>query len=146
MRTDIPGGSYTFEFDPRVTPLGQILRDYLLDETPQVWNLLRGDTSLFGPRSYNPRDCEFLRKELPNFDERQGVKPGLISLAIILHRRSSGFASEREFRNIHFRYLQADLEYIESCSWRKDLRVIILGARFLFRTLTKPRRRKGDSL
>jgi lipopolysaccharide/colanic/teichoic acid biosynthesis glycosyltransferase/cellulose synthase/poly-beta-1,6-N-acetylglucosamine synthase-like glycosyltransferase len=68
--------------DPRVTRIGRILRKTRLDEIPQLWNVLRGDMSLIGPRPERPGFYEKLEKEIPFFVERTaGLRPGITGLA-----------------------------------------------------------------
>jgi lipopolysaccharide/colanic/teichoic acid biosynthesis glycosyltransferase len=74
IRWSIPG-------DPRVTPLGRFLRRAHLDELPQLWNVLRGDMSLVGPRPERPEFVSQLEQVIPRYRERLLVRPGLTGLA-----------------------------------------------------------------
>ena len=67
--------------DPRVTRVGAFLRRSHLDELPQLWNVLRGDMSLVGPRPERPEFVQELRKLIPNYMDRCGVPPGITGLA-----------------------------------------------------------------
>lgn len=67
--------------DPRVTRVGRFLRQTRLDELPQLWNVLRGDMSLVGPRPERPEITRELRAAIPFFEERLAVAPGLTGLA-----------------------------------------------------------------
>src|SRR6185436_11351610 len=67
--------------DPRATPLGRFLRKYRFDELPQFLNVLRGDMSFVGPRPERPVFVEKLREQIPYFDERHSVRPGLTGWA-----------------------------------------------------------------
>jgi exopolysaccharide biosynthesis polyprenyl glycosylphosphotransferase len=110
--------------DPRVTRIGAFLRRYSIDELPQLWNVLKGDMSLVGPRPHPLDDWEALTIELErqassDFHELQhlrllDVTPGITGLRQIIDRRCSSFE----------RNLALDLEYIENWSLRTDLRIL----------------------
>src|SRR6185503_17280414 len=69
--------------DPRVTPLGRFLRQTHLDELPQLWNVLRGDMALIGPRPERPEFVPQLEAAIPRYRERLLVLPGVTGLAQI---------------------------------------------------------------
>ncbi len=101
MRADaekVAGPSWTADNDPRITRVGAVLRQTKIDELPQLWNVLRGEMSLVGPRPETPHFVAKLSEQLPVYRERvAGVKPGISGMAQI-HCEDDGsfFASLRE--------------------------------------------------
>jgi lipopolysaccharide/colanic/teichoic acid biosynthesis glycosyltransferase len=67
--------------DPRITPVGCVLRKLHLDELPQLWNVLKGDMSLIGPRPERPEIAARLRQSVKGYDRRHAVKPGITGFA-----------------------------------------------------------------
>jgi lipopolysaccharide/colanic/teichoic acid biosynthesis glycosyltransferase len=110
-KRDADGATVVPEQDPRVTPLGRVLRQWSLDELPQFWNVLRGDMSLVGPRP-----DETLALALYSERERRklDMKPGLTGLATI-HGRNSIPWRER---------LEWDVRYVESFALALDMAII----------------------
>jgi len=105
------GATFKMTNDPRVTRLGRVLRRYSLDELPQLWNVLRGDMSLVGPRPHPPDDVR--RYEAADLRRLQ-VTPGLTGLWQVTARRDPSFR-----RNIAL-----DLEYIERRNLWMDLAIL----------------------
>lgn len=101
--------------DPRVTPVGRFLRRTSLDELPQLWNVIKGDMSLVGPRPAQPVFVERFKESIPRYMQRHRVKPGLTGWAQIHGQRGEGPADER---------LQYDLFYIRNWSMALDLKII----------------------
>jgi exopolysaccharide biosynthesis polyprenyl glycosylphosphotransferase len=104
--------------DPRATPLGKILRKLRLDETPQFWNVLRGEMSFVGPRPERPEMIEKVQEEVPYFNFRHWVRPGITGLAQI---RFPYGASIEDSRN----KLQHDLYYIKNFRILLDIQIIL---------------------
>lgn len=100
--------------DARVTPVGRFLRKHRIDEIPQLWNVLHGDMSLVGPRPERPHFHEEFSQELPLFDRRLAVRPGLTSLSHVLGSYSSAPADR----------LRYDLVYIGTMSLLNDLKIM----------------------
>lgn len=121
FRTMVDDGSvpteWTADDDPRITPLGRLLRVTHLDELPQVWNILRGDLSLVGPRPEQPRYVEELVEKLPYYDLRHIVRPGLTGWAQVKY----GYAGDERDA---LEKLQYDFHYLRRQSTSFDLRIV----------------------
>jgi len=100
--------------DPRVTRVGRFLRDHRLDELPQLFNVLKGDMNLVGPRPEQPQIFEALRKTIPVYSERQTVRPGITGWAQVNHRYDASIDDVR--KKLHY-----DLEYVKRRSITKDV-------------------------
>lgn len=83
---DKSGMQWTSEHDPRITPVGRILRKLHIDEVPQFWNVLKGDMALVGPRPEQPKFVTELEKEIPYYHLRSTVTPGFTGWAQIKFR------------------------------------------------------------
>ena len=127
MRPDAEAGVgavQATERDPRVTPVGRLLRATAMDELPQLWNILRGDMSFVGPRALRPGEIEARSdgreealEDVPGFVERCQVRPGLTGVAQI-------YAPRDVPRRQKFRY---DRVYIRRQSFWLDVRLILLS-------------------
>jgi lipopolysaccharide/colanic/teichoic acid biosynthesis glycosyltransferase len=104
--------------DPRIIPLGRLLRKLHIDELPQLWNILRGDMSLIGPRPERPEFLPQLEKALPRYRDRLRVRPGLTGLAQIQLPPDTDLNSARV-------KLAYDLWYVRKMGFWLDLRVLI---------------------
>lgn len=107
--------------DPRVTRLGAFLRRYSLDELPQLWNVLKGDMSLVGPRPHAVAHNEQYEKIIADYAGRHKVKPGITGWAQVNGCR--GETSEDGMMEERVRY---DLSYIENWSLLFDVRILIM--------------------
>ncbi|MGD1045878.1 MAG: sugar transferase [Bacteroidota bacterium] len=103
--------------DPRVTYAGRILRKTHLDEIPQFINVLRGDMSLVGPRPERPYFVDKLTKEIPLYNHRHRVRPGITGWAQVKHKYDENMEDVRT-------KIKYDLFYIENISWRLDLKIL----------------------
>ena len=120
----LSGPKWSTDDDPRVTPVGRVLRRTHLDELPQLWNILRGDMSLIGPRPERPEFVGELEKVLPRYAQRLDVPPGLTGLAQVNLPPDVDHDSVR-------RKLAFDLHYAERIGPWLDLR-ILLGTGLMF--------------
>lgn len=116
------GPVMAYENDPRITPVGKILRMTRLDELPQIWNVVVGDMSLVGPRPERPVFVEEFNKMMPAYHYRHNVKPGITGFAQIFGKYNTTAADK----------LVYDLMYIQNCSLKQDLVLILQTIRILF--------------
>lgn len=124
MRIDAENGTgpqWAKKDDPRITRLGRILRKYRLDELPQFVNVIRGEMSFVGPRPERPAFVEQLREQIPFYDERHSVRPGVTGWAQVEYRY--GASVEDAYRKLEY-----DLFYLKSLSILFDIAIV-------FRTL-----------
>ena len=113
------GAQWATEHDPRVTPIGRFLRKSHLDELPQLWNILRGEMSLVGPRPERPEFIVQLEVAIPHYRERLSVRPGVTGLAQIQLPADVDLISVR-------RKLSCDLFYVERLGFWMDFRILLV--------------------
>jgi lipopolysaccharide/colanic/teichoic acid biosynthesis glycosyltransferase len=120
MSTDAEaaGPRFAVAGDSRVTPLGRFLRRSRIDELPQLWNVLRGEMSLVGPRPERPEFIGALSTAVPGYLDRLGLRPGLTGLAQVLNGYDNDMAGFR--RKVAF-----DLLYLQNCCLRNDLKILM---------------------
>jgi lipopolysaccharide/colanic/teichoic acid biosynthesis glycosyltransferase len=122
--------------DPRITPVGRVLRKLHLDELPQLWNVVRGEMSLIGPRPERPEIVARLREAVPGYDRRHAVKPGITGYAQVHLPPDTCLRSVKN-------KLVYDLFYIRHRSARMELYILLatglklLGLKMLYQR--KPR-------
>ena len=124
MRQDaeaLTGPVWATEDDPRYTRIGRWLRKTRLDEIPQLWNVLTGEMSLVGPRPERPFFVEKLAKEIPLYNRRHRIKPGITGWAQVMWRYDASLEDVQQ-------KVKYDLFYIENMSLRMDFKI-------LFRTI-----------
>jgi lipopolysaccharide/colanic/teichoic acid biosynthesis glycosyltransferase len=112
------GAVWAREQDPRVTPVGRVLRQYRLDELPQFINVLKGEMNIVGPRPERPTIFAELREHIAEYPLRQRAKPGITGLAQINHHY------DRSIDDVRTK-VSYDLEYIRRQSLVEDLRIML---------------------
>ena len=118
------GAVWASEGDPRITRVGRFLRRSRLDEVPQLWNVLRGDMSIVGPRPERPEFVESLIKDIPFYRQRHTVKPGLSGWAQVSYSYAGSVDGTME-------KLQYDLFYIKNLSLPLDLYIMFCTAKIV---------------
>ena len=116
------GPVWATEDDPRYTGFGRWLRKMRLDEAPQLWNVLKGEMSLVGPRPERPFFVEKLRKEIPLYSRRHRVKPGITGWAQVMWHYDSSLEDVQQ-------KVKYDLFYIENMSLRMDFKILFRTVR-----------------
>ncbi len=114
------------EEDPRVTPWGRVMRKWRIDELPQLWNVLKGDMSLVGPRPERPYFVDKILKKAPHYILLFSVKPGITSMGVLRF----GYASTLEELVKRLRY---DLIYLENMSLWLDLKLLLYTLYVVFK-------------
>jgi lipopolysaccharide/colanic/teichoic acid biosynthesis glycosyltransferase len=103
--------------DPRATFVGRFLRTARLDELPQLWNVLRGEMNIVGPRPERPTIFAELRRHIPEYQQRQRVKPGITGWAQVNQSYDACIDDVRQ-------KVQLDLEYVRRQGVMEDLRIM----------------------
>jgi sugar transferase (PEP-CTERM system associated) len=131
MRTDaeVAGAKWASKDDPRATRVGRFMRKTRLDEVPQLWNVLRGDMGFVGPRPERPEFVPWLSENIPYFDLRHMIRPGLTGWAQVRYGYGATLEEARE-------KLEYDLYYIKHMTLGLDLLI-------MFETVKTILRRRG---
>ncbi len=114
----LSGPVWSMKNDPRITGVGKFIRRVRIDEIPQMYNVLKGEMSLVGPRPERPFFVEKLADEILYYKRRLKVRPGITGWAQVKHK----YDESLEDVKIKLRY---DLFYIENMSLRMDFKIII---------------------
>lgn len=127
---DATGPVMCAQGDPRITRLGRFLRTYSIDELPQLYNVLRGEMSLVGPRPERPHFVKDLRERIPKYMLRHKVKSGITGWAQV-----HGLRQDAEFD----KRLEYDFYYIQNWSWSLDIKILWMTLRkgFIDRSLAR---------
>lgn len=116
------GARLAMKNDSRITPVGKVLRNIHFDELPQIFNILKGDMSLVGPRPERPEIAADYKREIPEFDYRLKVKAGLTGFAQVYGK----------YNTTPYDKLKLDLTYIENYSFWLDMKLLFLTFKILF--------------
>ena len=119
MRQDAEanGAVWATKNDSRITPLGKFMRKTRLDEIPQLWNVLRGDMAFVGPRPERPEFVQWLSDEIPYYDLRHIIRPGLTGWAQVRYQYGASLEETKQ-------KLEYDLYYIKHLSVGLDLLIM----------------------
>ena len=121
-------GKWGEKNDNKVTRIGAFLRRYRIDEPPQLWNVFRGDVSLIGPRPEFPEPVEIYKREIPYYQVRHLIQPGLSGWAQIYAEHPHHKISIEETRN----KLAHDLYYVKNRGLWLDLKIALKTVKILF--------------
>ncbi len=127
MRQDAETASgpvWTTEQDPRVTRVGAVMRRFSLDELPQLWNVLRGDMSMVGPRPERRVFVEEFSKRMPRYFERHRVQSGVTGWAQVHGLRGNTSIEDRTLYDLH---------YVENWSLALDIRILLMTVHHVLR-------------
>jgi sugar transferase (PEP-CTERM system associated) len=119
MRQDAEAGGAVWakKNDPRVTPLGRFMRKTRLDEIPQLWNVLRGEMGFVGPRPERPEFVQWLSSEIPFYELRHMIRPGITGWAQVRYQYGASLEETK-------RKLEYDLYYVKHLSVGLDLLIM----------------------
>jgi lipopolysaccharide/colanic/teichoic acid biosynthesis glycosyltransferase len=120
-------GNWTEDADPRVTPFGRYLRRSHLDELPQMWNMVRGDLSLVGPRPEQPQYVADLTEKLPFYNLRHLVRPGLTGWAQVKYGYAASESDALEKLQYEFYYLRHQRPSLDVRIVARTLRHVVRG-------------------
>jgi exopolysaccharide biosynthesis polyprenyl glycosylphosphotransferase len=112
------GPEWSGENDPRITRIGRFLRRLYIDEIPQLYNVIKNEMSIVGPRPERSHFVELLQKEIPYYYKRMSVKPGITGWAQVKHKYDASTDDVKE-------KLQYDFYYIENMSLKLDFKIMI---------------------
>ena len=118
----VTGAVLAGQEDPRVTPVGRFIRATRMDELPQLWNILRGDMALVGPRPERPEFYEKYCAEYPEFAYRLKVRAGLTGYAQLYGKYNTTFEDKARL----------DMYYIQRASFLRDLQLIFYTLKIIF--------------
>ena len=121
------GPVWAIKDDPRITPIGRILRKTRLDELPQLFNVLRGEMSMVGPRPERPEFVDMLKQKIPDYPKRLQLKPGLTGLAQVNHRYDTCIDDVRKKLACDFEYMKKQSLLLDLTIFAKTVNVILTG-------------------
>ena len=117
QNAEAKGAVWATKNDPRVTRLGKFMRKTRLDEIPQLWNVLRGDMAFVGPRPERPEFVQWLSAEIPYYDLRHIIRPGITGWAQVRYQYGASLEETRQ-------KLEYDLYYVKHLSLGLDLLIM----------------------
>ena len=109
--------AWTTQNDPRITPIGRFLRKSNMDELPQLFNVLKGDMSLVGPRPERPFFVDRFKEEIPRYMIKHQVRPGMTGWAQVNGYRGDTSITKR---------IECDLYYVENWTLFLDFKILFL--------------------
>jgi exopolysaccharide biosynthesis polyprenyl glycosylphosphotransferase len=134
MRADAEadsGPTWAGDDDPRITPVGRFLRLSRLDEIPQLWNVMKGDMSLVGPRPERPEFVDRLNHQIPHYSLRHTIRPGITGWAQIRYKYAASIEDAKEKLCYDLFYIKNMSPGLDSLIFLHTIKTILLarGAR-----------------
>lgn len=130
MRADAEadtGPTWAGDDDPRITSVGRFLRTTRLDEIPQLWNVLKGDMSLVGPRPERPEFIGWLKQEIPYYSLRHAVRPGITGWAQIRYKYGNSVEDAKEKLRYDLFYIKNTAPGLDALILLQTIKTILLG-------------------
>ena len=127
MSVDHGGAAFTFENDPRVTRVGAYLRKWRIDELPQILNVIKGEMSWIGPRPEAATLAELYSVQIPFYDYRHAVRPGLSGWAAVQQGNVGDVDAAREKLKYDFYYIKYFSVWLDTLIVLKTLQTILTG-------------------
>lgn len=129
MRNDAEksGAQWAVENDPRVTKFGNFMRKTRIDELPQIWNVLKGEMSFIGPRPERRVFIEQIEKEVPNYNVRHCVKPGLTGWAQVMYPYGASVEDAKRKLEYDLYYIKYQNFYLDLIIMFKTIQIVIFG-------------------
>jgi sugar transferase (PEP-CTERM system associated) len=124
QHAEVNGAVWATRHDPRITRIGRCMRETRLDEIPQLWNVLRGDMAFVGPRPERPEFVQWLCREIPYYDLRHMIRPGITGWAQVRYRYGATLEETK-------RKLEYDLYYLKHLSLALDLLILFETAKII---------------
>ena len=121
------GAQWATGDDPRITRIGRILRKLRLDEIPQIWNVLRGDMGFVGPRPERPEFVDWLTKEIPYYNIRHIVPPGLTGWAQVSYEYGASVEESKEKLRYDLYYIKNIAPMLDLVIVFKTIKIVLLG-------------------
>lgn len=136
MRVSEDGPAITASGDRRITRIGKILRNYKLDELPQLWNVVGGDMNLVGPR---PEVAKYVDSASATWRRVLSVRPGITDLATLVYRNEEELLGRSNDPELFYREivlpqkLQLNIQYLEHSTFVTDCKLVLLTLRYSLR-------------
>jgi exopolysaccharide biosynthesis polyprenyl glycosylphosphotransferase len=129
MRVDaeVNGPVWAGESDSRVTRVGRWIRKMRIDELPQLFNIMRGEMSLIGPRPERPVFVKQLERQIPYYSERHLVKPGLTGWAQVRYPYGASFEDAREKHQYDLYYIKNQSPMLDALILLETVRIVLFG-------------------
>lgn len=121
------GAVWASEVDPRITRVGRVIRKTRIDELPQLWNVIRGEMNLIGPRPERPEFVCDLEKQIPYYTQRHLVKPGLTGWAQVRYRYGNSLEDAQEKLKYDLYYIKNQSPFLDAFILFETARIVIFG-------------------